>query len=225
MRLFLQSRIVERFYAVEFRAGARDDGVGRAVIGIGGLHQVIALRHAEDDVAKMRIERVAHEAGRARIIGIGEALAELLGEEFGDLVLEAFALIVGKGKIVRIGAHAQRLGIDEFDRTLVVVALGAEVRPHVLCEGRRRRKEDCGGVSPEKRSQAAPSMFEADHAIVSTPFTSEPCTRPRPWRRLRGDPLSCPDGRARSRRSRARADRHIGRRYSRRRSCCRRKPA
>src|SRR6266498_108934 len=97
-----------------------------------GAHKcdVIALRKPHDDVALVGAERVAHESGRLRIPDIGQALAELLGEEFSELVLEAFALLVRERHVARIGADAEHLGIDQLDRKLLALLLGK-------CQARR----------------------------------------------------------------------------------------
>jgi hypothetical protein len=39
--------------------------------------------------------------------GIAQLCSKLLGQEFGDLVLEPFASLVGEGKVVGIGADPQ----------------------------------------------------------------------------------------------------------------------
>jgi hypothetical protein len=59
-----------------------------------------------------------NEAGRLREVHVVQLLLQLLGEQFGELVLKALALFVGERQIVRIGADAQHLGIDEFDRQI-----------------------------------------------------------------------------------------------------------
>ena len=64
--LALQPRILQRRDVFETAARLRDHRIGRAVIGIGALHQIVALRKAHDDVAAMRAERHPHEAGRLR---------------------------------------------------------------------------------------------------------------------------------------------------------------
>ena len=64
----------------------------------------------------MGVQRVADEAGRVRIEGVGDRLAELAGEKLGDLVLETFAGLVGERKGVRVRAGAKDMRIDEFDR-------------------------------------------------------------------------------------------------------------
>ena len=74
------------------------------------------------DITAVRAERVAHEARCLRIPGIGKCLAELVGEEFGDLVLESRALVVREWQIVRIGADPEHLRIDKLDRGARVVA-------------------------------------------------------------------------------------------------------
>src|SRR5262249_59936161 len=87
------------------------------------------------DSAVMRGERDADETGRLRKIHVVELLLQFRGEQFGELVLEALALLVGERKIARVGAHPQHLGIDEFDREIeAAVAL----RPRNLAAGKGR---------------------------------------------------------------------------------------
>jgi hypothetical protein len=51
-----------------------------------------------------------------RKVGVAEFLAELGGEQFGKLVFEPLALVVGEGQVARIAAGAKYVGIDEFER-------------------------------------------------------------------------------------------------------------
>ena len=95
-----------------------DQRVGGAVIGIGALDQVVALRIAHDDVATMRGERHPNEAGCLRKVRIVQLLLKLLGEQFGELVLEPLALLIRERQIARVGAYSQHLGIDELDRQI-----------------------------------------------------------------------------------------------------------
>ena len=104
---------------LEATAALGDQRVGRAVIGDRHLRLVVALRKSHDDIAVVFAERLADEAGCLREIGVTEPLAELGGEQFGKLVFEAFALVVGERQIARIAAGAKDVGIDEFERTLV----------------------------------------------------------------------------------------------------------
>ena len=80
--------------------------------------EIVALRKAHDDVAAMRAKRHPDETGRLREVHVVQLLLQLLGEQFGELVLEPLALFVGKRQIARIGADSQHLGIDEFDRQI-----------------------------------------------------------------------------------------------------------
>ena len=95
--------------------------VARPIIGIGRLNDVVALGDSQDDVATMRVQRVADEAGRVGIEGVGDRFAELAREELGDLVFETFAGLVGEGKIARIGAGAKDVRVDEFDRAFRIL--------------------------------------------------------------------------------------------------------
>ena len=116
--LAFQPLVLQRRDVFEAAALLGDQRIGGAVIGIGALNQVVALRKAHDDVATMGPERHPDEAGRLREVHVVQLLVQLLGEQFGELVLESLALLVGERQIVRIGADAQHLGIDEFDRQI-----------------------------------------------------------------------------------------------------------
>ena len=64
----------------------------------------------------MRVQRVTNEASRVRIEGVGDRLAELPREKFGDLVFESLAGLVGEREIARIGAGAKDMRVDQFER-------------------------------------------------------------------------------------------------------------
>ena len=64
--LALEPRILQRFDSVQSAARLEHQRIGRVVVGVGGLHQVVADRHADDHVAAQRIQRVAHEADHLR---------------------------------------------------------------------------------------------------------------------------------------------------------------
>src|SRR5579863_1843687 len=87
----------------------RDRDVRRAVVRLRRQHQIVALRHSKHDVAVRSGERVAHEATACRPPGVGDRIAEVLGHEGGDLVVEAFELVVRGRHVVRISADAQRV--------------------------------------------------------------------------------------------------------------------
>src|SRR6478752_9692622 len=97
--LALQACVFQRIDIVETGALPGDQRIGRAVIGISALDEIVALREAHDDIAAMRAERDADEAGRLREIRVVQLFLELRGEEFGKLVLETFALLVRERKI------------------------------------------------------------------------------------------------------------------------------
>ena len=154
------------------RPGARlgDQRIGRAVIGIGALNEIVALRKAHDDIAAMRAERHPHEAGRLREVHVVELLLQLLGEQFGELVLESLALLVGERHVARIGADPQHLGIDQLDRQIgaaaVTVSLVVPLRPRDVAA-------DKGGGNREQRNQQATLLTgHVSLAIVSI------CARP-----------------------------------------------
>src|SRR5438132_776125 len=64
------ARITQRVDALETLPLFEHEGVSRAVIRIGDLHQIVALWDAHDDVALVRRERIAHEACCLRIPAI-----------------------------------------------------------------------------------------------------------------------------------------------------------
>ena len=116
--LAFQALVFQRRNVLEAAALLGDQRIGGAVIGIGTLNHVVALREAHDDVATMGPERHPDEAGRLREVHVVQLLLQFLGEQFGELVLESLALVVGEWQIVRVGADAQHLGIDELDRQI-----------------------------------------------------------------------------------------------------------
>ncbi len=79
------------------------------------MNDVVSLRHPHDDVATMRIQRIAHEASGTGVKFIGERLAELLGKKLGDFVFESFAGLIRERQIPGVGANPQNLRIDKFD--------------------------------------------------------------------------------------------------------------
>src|SRR3984893_15007091 len=82
-----------------------DQRVGRAIIGIGALDKVIALRETHDDVATMGGKRHPNKAGRLRKVHVVKLFLKLLGKQFGELVFESLALLVGEWQIARVGAY------------------------------------------------------------------------------------------------------------------------
>ena len=66
----LEARIAQRVHALQAMPLLEHEGVSRAVVRIGDLHQVVALRDAHNDVALVRRERIAQEAGCPRIPAI-----------------------------------------------------------------------------------------------------------------------------------------------------------
>jgi hypothetical protein len=66
----LEAWITQRVDALKSLPLFEHEGVSRAVIWIGDLHQIITLGDAHDDVAFVRRERIAHEACCLRIPAI-----------------------------------------------------------------------------------------------------------------------------------------------------------
>ena len=62
--------------------------VSGPVVGIGALHQIIALRIAHDDVATMRGKRHPDKTDRLRIVRIVQLFLQLLRKQLAELVFE-----------------------------------------------------------------------------------------------------------------------------------------
>jgi hypothetical protein len=86
--------------------GPADHHIGRMVIGIRGLHDVVAGNGAHDEVAAARAERIADEPDDLGEPDITHRDLEFLGEDLGDRVLESLFLLVRERKVSRIGADA-----------------------------------------------------------------------------------------------------------------------
>ena len=134
---------------------------------------------AHDDVATMRAKRHPDEAGRLREVHVVELLVQLLGEQFGELVLEALALFVGERQIVRIGADAQHLGIDELDRQIAgFVDLRARDRARASTARTANvaiaSQRFCPGVCLQKLLHLRPTMVANFGKISATPTNQVP---------------------------------------------------
>ena len=114
--LVLELWIVDRGDILKTAAGLEDQRIGRPVIGDRHLRLIVALRKSHDDIASERAQRHPDEAGCLREVGVAELLAELGGEQFGELVFKSLALVVGERQIARIATGAKDVGIDEFER-------------------------------------------------------------------------------------------------------------
>ena len=142
--LGLQTRIFKAVNRFETGSLLRNQGITCPVIGICALNDLVSLRHPHDHVATMCIQRIAHEAGGAWIIFIGERLAELLRKERGDLVLEPLASLIRERQIPGVGAHPQYVRIDKFDRTLF-----SGLRRYGGVEKHRNNESKCNDHGPE----------------------------------------------------------------------------
>ena len=93
----------------------------------------------------MRIQRIAHEAGGAGVIFIGERFAELVRKNRSDFVLEPLASLIRERQIPGVGADPQYLRIDKFDRTLFagLRQYGGGVEKHLKNESK------CNDGGPE----------------------------------------------------------------------------
>ncbi len=92
--LAFQARISERRNVVETTIGLDDQRIGGAVVRIGHLHEIVALRKAHDQIATVRTERHANEAGGLREKHVVEFLLQLRRQQFSDLVLESLAFFI-----------------------------------------------------------------------------------------------------------------------------------
>ena len=139
--LALQARICQRLDIVQTGTGSNHQHIESVVVGVGGLHQVVALRVAHDDVAFQHVQRVAHEAHRARVIGVLDGFAEFLGEQFRQLVFEAFVGLIRKRHAAGIGADTQHFRIDQFHRTAKARRLGMRPNRHQAEHADRQRQQ------------------------------------------------------------------------------------
>ncbi len=100
--------------AIQAVARLEHERIGGAVIGIGYLGKVVSLRETHDDVAFMGVQRVAHEARRTGIPGVGNLFIKLLREEFRELVFEPFPSLVRERQVSRVGADTKDMRIDKL---------------------------------------------------------------------------------------------------------------
>ena len=125
----LQPRILKRIETLERPTLFVSRHVSSAVIGVGRLDDVVALGNTEHDVAAMRVQGVADKPGRVGIERVGDALAELFGEQLCDLVFKSLARLVRERQIARICAGAKHVRVDEFDRSVLIVLGPAAAGP------------------------------------------------------------------------------------------------
>ena len=177
--LAFQALVFQRRHVFEAAALLGDQRIGGAVIGIGALNQVVALREAHDDVATMGAKRHPDEAGRLREVHVVQLLVQLLGEQFGELVLESLALVVGERQIVRIGADAQHLGIDELDRQIAgfLDLRARDIAPDEYGEDRQYRDRQPAllpGICHQKLLHFRPTMVANSEEVSATPTNEVP---------------------------------------------------
>src|SRR5881296_712594 len=156
---------------LELPALDEDEGVARTVIGRGPANLVVAVRHADYDVALIGPQRVANEATPVRPPRVGRCRAEIFREERRDLVLEAFELVIGVGEIVRVGADAERRGRRLTRRPL----LGTGRR------GEREAEREHDGEDHD--SSHAFQIKSAPLRLPPARTTEERAAPPRPHRR------------------------------------------
>ena len=125
-----QTRIAEGLQTLQGTILAIRGDIARSIIGVGRLNDVVALSDSQDDVATMRVQRVADEARRVGIERVLDRLAEFVSEKFGDLVFETLAGLVGERKIVRVGAGAEDVRVDQLDRAFCILRAGAAGKGH-----------------------------------------------------------------------------------------------
>ncbi len=81
--LALQALVFQSRDVVKAAALLGDQRVGGAVVGIGTLDKVVALRKTHDDVATMSGKRHPNETCRLRKVHVVELFLKLFGEQFG----------------------------------------------------------------------------------------------------------------------------------------------
>ena len=138
--LILETRILELLDAVETGSGLEHQRIGRTVIGIGRLDEIVSERIPHHDIAAARQQRHADEACRLRVPFIGEVLAELARKKLGKLVLEAFASLRRERHVARVGADAQRLRVDELERRFGRRRLRLRLRMRERGRGKKREE-------------------------------------------------------------------------------------
>ena len=99
---------VEQGGEVKMLVPTAHKNVGRAVIGLRGLHEIKAGRHAHHDIALFGLQRIADEAATLRPPGVGEGSSQGLRHHRSELVLESGLGAVRKWQVVRIGADTKR---------------------------------------------------------------------------------------------------------------------
>ena len=132
------------------------------------------MREAHDDVATMGAKRHPDEAGRLWEVHVVQLLVQLLGEQFGELVLESLALVVGERQIVRIGADAQHLGIDELDRQIAAFLdlRARDIAPDKHGEDRQYRNRQPAllpGICHQKLLHFRPTMVANFEKSIGNP--------------------------------------------------------
>ncbi len=198
--LHLLQRLIVQRRDLGLGIGALQEHVAGAVIGIGVLGQFAGAGHPDDQVAHPRGQGVAHEAHRGGIPGVGELDPELGRQQLGDLVLEAFARLVGVGQVVGIRAHPQMAAIHQLARQL---ALGCR-RCAAESRGQPQYAEERQATLPQAPAlrrltgglvQLSPALL---HGISSPGVPCRP--DPAPW-------AGGPGGRGRPRHPSAPSDR------------------
>ena len=216
MRFSLRRGSPSRVEVVEPGAGLDDERVGRAIVGVGALHELVALGKSGDEVAAMGAERVAHEPRRLRIPDIGELLVELRRQQLHDTCSRTLRLFRWRTEGCLGSAQTRStLGSTSSNCSIEPRALGVRAaRPTRRRSPRRAwpRPATCGRGSPPW-----PSCSLSARGLLMQ--------RLRPWRTPPACPRALRAARVRRRRWRGRADKRRCRRRSTSRSDCCRTPA
>ena len=139
-RQILELGIVE-VLDLDALVAAVNEHIGRLVNREGGEQAAVGRRHVEHHVAHMLIEGCAGQAALDEGLPvIIEPRAHGIGQELRQLVLEAFALHVGKGHVARVGAD-----IQDPELLVFVGCLGGRADGDVLA--RRQLVEELALVS------------------------------------------------------------------------------
>ena len=187
----------------------KDQHVGRAVIGVGVLHELVALGVAHDDVAAIGPQRIADEAHDHR------------ETRYRRRICGRSSRRPARPACFRNPRRSRRWTACSTDRRRPAACPGRPVRPPrpspapcALSVRRQQRRVRRGPAGAAQSVEARRCVISSTHAGRFRVFRGSAACRP-----------SWAAGRAADRRRRARADRRRDRPCSSRRSCCRRRPA
>ena len=112
--LALELGVVQALDTIQGTALGIEDSVGRTVVVIGIEYQFVTLRITEHHIAGFREQCPTNEAGGLREPRVLDADAQRITDDIGNLVLEAFTLLVRERQIGRVGTYAKHAAIDEI---------------------------------------------------------------------------------------------------------------